>query len=165
MATPRSLFRIHRDVRFSKDKSPYKTHLGVHFRHDRARDAHAPGFYLHVEPGEVFLGVGIWRPKGPALRAIRQRIVDEPDEWVRVSRDDDFRETFALAGESLTRGPRDFDLEHPLIEDLKRKDFIGVRTVKPTFATRSDLPRALAGSYGAAEPFVRFLCAALDVPY
>ena len=55
-AGPRSLFRIHRDTRFSKDKSPYKTAVGVHFRHERAKDAHAPGFYFHVAPGEVFLG-------------------------------------------------------------------------------------------------------------
>lgn len=55
-----SLFRIFRDVRFSKDKTPYKTHAGVHFRHENAKDAHAPGLYLHLEPGEVFMGAGIW---------------------------------------------------------------------------------------------------------
>ncbi|MDH3422381.1 MAG: TIGR02453 family protein, partial [Gemmatimonadota bacterium] len=71
MATPRSLFRIYRDVRFAKDKSPYKTHIGLHFRHDRSKDAHAPGFYLHVEPKQAFIGVGIWHPDGPALRSIR----------------------------------------------------------------------------------------------
>lgn len=164
-ATPRSLFRIHRDVRFSNDKSPYKTHLGLHFRHERSKDAHAPGFYFHVEPGEVFLGVGIWRPKGPALRGIRQRIVDEPDEWIEVSRDEAFRDAFDLAGESLKRGPRDFDPDHPLIEDLKRKDFIGTRAASRDFATRPDLPEALAEAYAKAEPFMRFLCRALDVPY
>jgi uncharacterized protein (TIGR02453 family) len=152
-------------VRFSRDKSPYKTHVGVHFRHERSKDAHAPGFYLHIEPGEVFLGVGIWRPKGPALRAIRERIVDEPDEWTRASREEAFRRIYELAGESLKRGPRDFDLDHPLIEDLKRKDFVAVRTVPRRFATRDDLPHALADTYGSAEPFMRFLCGALDVPY
>lgn len=164
-ATPRSLFRIHRDVRFSKDKSPYKTAAGIHFRHERARDAHAPGFYLHVAPGEVFLGTGIWHPASPALRAIRQRIVDAPDAWLEASRNEAFLDTFELSGDSLKRAPRDFDVDHPLIEDLKRKDFIGVRTVPESFATRSDLPAALASSFATAEPFMRFLCTALDVPY
>lgn len=164
MATPRSLFRIHRDVRFSKDKSPYKTHVGVHFRHERSKDAHAPGYYLHVEPGEVFIGVGIWHPPGPALRAIRERIVEEPDEWTEVSRDAAFRERFQLAGDSLKGGPRDFDNDHPLIEDLKRKDFIGVRPVDDAFAIREDLPAALREEWSAAAPFMRFLCRALDVP-
>lgn len=164
-ATPRSLFRIYRDVRFSKDKSPFKTAAGIHFRHDRSKDAHAPGFYLHVEPDNVFLGVGIWHPGGPALRAIRERIVEKPDEWRNVRRDDDFTDTFELAGDSLKRGPRDFDPDHPLIADLKRKDFIGVREVPESFVTRDDLPAALADHYRKAAPFMAFLCAALDVPY
>src|SRR4051794_18703539 len=69
-----SLFRIHRDVRFSKDKSPYKTHVGIQFRHERTRDAHAPGFYLHLEPGSVFLACGTWRPERDTLHAIRSAI-------------------------------------------------------------------------------------------
>lgn len=164
-ATPRALFRIHRDVRFSKDKAPYKTHAGIHFRHERSRDAHAPGYYLHVEPGGVFLGVGIWHPPGDALRAIRERIVEEPDRWVEVSGDGAFADTFELAGDSLKRGPRDFDLDHPLIDDLKRKDFIGVREVSDDFVTRDDLPDALADAWGRASPFMRFLCDALEVPF
>ncbi|MDX1493136.1 MAG: DUF2461 domain-containing protein [Longimicrobiales bacterium] len=164
-ATPRSLFRIYRDVRFSKDKSPFKTAAGIHFRHDRSKDAHAPGFYLHVEPDNVFLGVGIWRPGGDALRAIRERIVEKPDAWRKVSRADDFTATFELAGDSLKRGPRDFDHDHPLIDDLKRKDFVGVQEVPESFATREDLPAALADRYRHAAPFMAFLCAALDVPY
>lgn len=164
-ATPRSLFRIHRDVRFSNDKSPYKTHAGVHFRHERSKDAHAPGYYLHVEPGQVFLGVGIWHPPGDALRAIRERIVEKPDEWLGVSRAGAFTGTFELAGDSLVRGPRDFDHDHPLIDDLKRKDFIGVRSVEQRFATRDDLPEALAEAYAVASPFMGFLCDALGVPF
>lgn len=164
-ATPRALFRIHRDVRFSKDKSPYKTHAGIHFRHERSRDAHAPGYYLHVEPGEVFLGVGIWHPPGDALRAIRERIVEDPDRWMKASRDPAFADTFELAGDSLKRGPRGFDLEHPLIDDLKRKDFIGVREAGDDFVTRDDLPDALSDAWERATPFMRFLCSALEVPF
>lgn len=164
-ATPRSLFRIHRDVRFSKDKSPYKTAAGIHFRHHRSKDAHAPGFYVHVERGNVFLGLGIWRPHGDALRAIREHIVERPEVWREVTTDDDVTDTFSLDGDTLKRGPRGFDPDHPLIEDLKRKDFIGVRQVGDEFVQRPDLPGELARLYGSGAPFMRFLCDALGVPF
>lgn len=86
-----SLFRIHRDVRFSKDKSPYKTSVGIQFRHESAGNANAPGFYLHLEPGSVFLGGGVWRPDGEALARIRDRIVADPDGWTRATRSGPFR--------------------------------------------------------------------------
>ena len=70
-----SLFRIHRDVRFSADKSPYKTYTGIQFRHQRGKDAHAPGFYLHLQPRHVFAAVGSWHPDTEALAAIRSAIV------------------------------------------------------------------------------------------
>jgi uncharacterized protein (DUF2461 family) len=73
-----SLFRIYRDVRFSKDKTPYKTQAGVHFRHERSKDAHAPGFYLHLDPKEVFIGAGIWHPDKDALLQIRGALMDPP---------------------------------------------------------------------------------------
>src|SRR6266545_6313689 len=76
-----SLFRIYRDTRFSKDESPFKTNTGMHFRHERARDAHAPGFYLHLEPGGVYAGGGIWHPDTPAANRIREAIVSDPDRW------------------------------------------------------------------------------------
>lgn len=165
MATPRSLFRIHRDTRFAKDKSPYKTAIGVQFRHDHGKDAHAPGFYFHVAPGEVFLALGIWHPDAEALRMIRERIVEDGAGWKRASRGRKFAETFQLEGESLKRAPKGFDPEHPLIDDLRRKDFIGVQQVTQTFATASDLPRALAAQYRAGLPLMRFLCEALSVPF
>jgi uncharacterized protein (TIGR02453 family) len=80
-----SLFRIHRDVRFAKDKRPYKTNAGAHFRHEAARDAHAPGFYLHLEPGGVFAASGVWHPDGPALAKIRDAIAGDAGAWRRVT--------------------------------------------------------------------------------
>src|SRR3954471_13097812 len=117
-----SLFRIYRDVRFSKDKSPYKTHAGIQFRHARARDAHAPGYYLHLEPESVFMACGTWRPDRDTLHAIRTAIVAKPTRWQGIvgERGDQFE----LGGESLKRPPAGFDGDHPLIEELKRKDFI-----------------------------------------
>jgi len=165
MATPRSLFRIYRDTRFSKDKSPYKTHVGVHFRHDRSKDAHAPGYYLHVEPGGVFLGAGIWHPDASALQRIRQRIVEEPAAWKRASRAKAFTGTFEMAGDRLKRPPKGFDPDHPLIDDLKWKDYIGLAEMDDSFVTKSDLPKQLTKSFKAGTPFMRFLCDALNVPF
>jgi uncharacterized protein (TIGR02453 family) len=164
-ATPRCLYRIHRDTRFSKDKKPYKTYAGIHFRHERAKDAHAPGFYLHVEPGSVFAGVGIWHPEPDPLRRIRDHIVARPDAWKRASRAKGFTEAFELDGDRLTRPPKGFDPGHALIEDLRWKDYIGVATLDDRFVRRPTLPADLAETFAAATPFMRFLCAALDVPF
>ncbi len=164
-AGPRSLFRIHRDVRFSRDKSPYKTHAGIHFRHDASKDAHAPGFYLHVQPGSVFAGAGIWHPDGGTLRKIRTKISEEPGLWKAAARDRRFVESFELSGDRLSRPPRGFDPEHPFIEDLMRKDFIGVRELTQRFVTSPDLPDALADVFGAGKPLMRFLCKALELPF
>ena len=79
-----SLFRIHRDTRFSKDKSPYKTNVGAHFRHESFKDAYAPGFYLHLEPGACFAGLGIWRPDSKSLGGIRRLIAESPQEWTDI---------------------------------------------------------------------------------
>lgn len=165
MATPRSLFRIYRDTRFSKDKSPYKTTAGIHFRHERSKDAHAPGFYFHLEPKRVFVAMGIWHPQSSALRGIREHIVEDPTGWKRASRGKKFSEAFALEGDSLKRAPRGIDPEHPLIEDLKRKDFIGVRHVPQTFATSDDLVKELGAAFKTGAPLVRYLCAALGVRF
>ena len=165
MATPRSLFRIHRDTRFSKDKTPYKTSIGVHFRHDQSKDAHAPGFYFHASPGENFVAVGIWHPHSDALRAIREHVAEDSAGWKRAARAKKFADVFALEGESLQRAPKGFDPDHPLIDDLRRKDFIGVTHVTKSFATSADLPERLADMYRSSVPFMRFLCNALSVPF
>jgi uncharacterized protein (TIGR02453 family) len=160
-----SLFRIHRDTRFSKDKTPYKTHVGLHFRHSRAKDAHAPGFYLHLATSGSFIGLGIWHPDGPALRSIRSAIAENPSGWRQARDDEAFAATFELAGDSLKRPPRDYSPDHPLVEDLKRKDFIGVANVTRKEALASDFPRRFAEACARGAPLVRFLCKALDVPY
>ena len=164
-AGPRSLFRIHRDVRFSKDKSPYKTSVGVQFRHDAGRDAHAPGFYLHVEPGKSFVGLGMWHPDRAALRKVRERIVEKPGSWRAAMGDRRFRDAFELEGDRLERPPRGFDPEHPLIEALKWKDYIGVRPVTEAFVTDSALPDQLVSLFRVGTPFMRFLCKAVGVSF
>ena len=160
-----SLFRIHRDVRFSRDKSPYKTHVGLHFRHERAKDVHAPGFYLHLEPEGSFAGAGIWRPASGTLRKIRETIVEDPEAWKRASRDGRLRERFRLGGDSLVRGPRGFDPRHPLMEDLKRKDFIVSAPLAAKQVTSPNFLDDFTRLCAAAGGFVRYLCEAIGVPY
>lgn len=160
-----SLFRIYRDVRFSKDKSPYKTQAGVHFRHEAAKDAHAPGFYLHLEPSDVFVGVGIWHPDSQTLGKIRDAIVDDPERWLTTKTDDDFSRTYELAGESLKRAPKGYDPDHPQIEDLKRKDFIGVMTYTETDACQPDFIDEFTDSCRKATPFMEFLTKAIGLSW
>lgn len=121
-----SLFRIHRDTRFSKDKSPYKTWAAVQFRHEAGRDAHAPCYYLHLAPDNVFVGAGIWHPDRTALDAIRARIDKHSTDW-QMAGDAILRTGWHLEGDALKRIPRGYDADHPLADDLKRKDFIAVR--------------------------------------
>jgi uncharacterized protein (TIGR02453 family) len=112
-----SMFRIHRDVRFARDKRPYKEHAACQFRHRLGRDVHAPGFYVHIAPDEVFFGGGLWMPDGPALAKIRERIASRPGDWKKIVASPGFKKTFgSIEGEQLTRPPRGFDPNHPFIE-------------------------------------------------
>ncbi|MEZ4649817.1 MAG: TIGR02453 family protein [Candidatus Eisenbacteria bacterium] len=160
-----SMFRIHRDVRFAKDKSPYKTAATAQFRHEAGKDVHAPGFYLHLEPGQCFAGAGIYHPDNPTLGRIRDRIVDDPKAWKRVRDAKPFRAVWELSGDSLVRPPRGYDPEHPFAEDLKRKDFIAVTH----FTERDVLKPGFLGEYvkmcKAAESMTRYLTEAVGLPF
>ena len=160
-----SLMRVYRDTRFSKNKTPYKTNIGIQFRHEQAKDVHAPGFYVHIDPDEVFLGVGLWRPDATALAAIRGRISDKQNEWLRARDDKAFKRHFRLGGQSLMRPPRGFDKDHPLIDDLKRKDFIAVRTMDLGEATQPRFQQKVETAFKAAVPLMQFLCKAVGTPY
>ncbi len=164
-ATGGSLFRIHRDTRFARDKRPYKTQVGIHFRHARGKDAHVPGFYVHLEPGQSFLGAGIWHPDPLTLRAIREAIVADPAAWKRARDDRAFRGRFRLGGESLRSAPRGFPADHPLIEDLRRTDFVGIAEIPRRAVLALDFPTRVASAFAAASPFVRFLCRAVKAPF
>ena len=159
-----SLFRIHRDVRFCKDKTPYKTHTGIHFRHRSAGDAHAPGFYLHLEPGTVFAAAGIWHPDTATQRRIRDAIAGDARAWKRAT-GAPFAPTYSLTGDALKRPPPGFDATHPLIEDLKRKDFVGETHLSEREVTRSGFLERYAELCRDAAPLLRFLCRAAGVPF
>lgn len=160
-----SLFRIHRDTRFSKDKTPYKTNIGIHFRHNAAKDAHAPGFYLHLERGSVFAGAGIWRPDGPTTQRLREAIVDDPDGWLGATRGKEFARRLRLDGDTLKRPPTGFDPQHPLVDDLRRKDFIALAELDERAACGDGFIDLYEGICRAAVPLQGFLCRALGLPF
>jgi uncharacterized protein (TIGR02453 family) len=160
-----SLFRIYRDVRFSKDKSPYKTHAGLHFRHEAGKTAYTPGFYLHLQPGESFVGMGIWRPDNPTLKLIRDAIVADPAGWKKAVGGKDFTARFKVAGDSLKRPPKGYDPDHPLIDVLKLKDFTAFTTLTQKQITSRGFVEEFARLCKEGAPLVRFICGALDQKY
>ena len=162
-----SMFRIYRDVRFSKNKRPYKLNAGCHFRHELAKDVHAPGFYMHFAADEVFYGGGMYLPEPDALARIRDAIVAKPAAWKTVKADKAFVKAFdALSSDhTLTRPPRGYDPNHVLIEDLKKKSFFALHPSSVKAAQSGAFAGDVAAAFKAASPLMRFLCNAQGVPY
>jgi uncharacterized protein (TIGR02453 family) len=160
-----SLMRPQRDTRFAHDKTPYKTNIGIYFRHAAGKDVHAPGLYIHLDPGEAFLGAGMWHPDPTGLAAVRARIQDKPKLWLKARDDTAFRAHFELEGESLTRVPRGVAPDHPFAADLKRKDHIGVARLEPGDLLKSNVVELVESHFRSAKPFMKFLCDALELPF
>ena len=161
-----SMFRIHRDVRFSKDKRPYKENAACQFRHAAERDAHAPGFYVHLAPGEVVFGGGIWMPPSPTLVAIRAAIRDRADDWSAAVSDGALVETFGgVAGDGLTRPPRGFTADDPHIDDIRRKTFFVMRHEPVGLAGSAAFVDEVDRTFRAAGPLMRFLTDATGQPF
>ena len=160
-----SLMRIYRDTRFSKDKSPYKTNVGIHFRHETGCDVHAPGFYFHIEPEEVFLGVGTWHPPTPALGKIRRAIDQKRSDWKRARDAQVFRRRFELTGDTLKRPPKGFDADHPMIEDLKRKDHIAICALDHDVLLQPLVVKETTAAFRASRPYMKFLCDAVGAKF
>jgi uncharacterized protein (TIGR02453 family) len=159
-----SLFRIYRDVRFSKDKSPYKTAVGIHFRHERAKDVHAPGYYLHLETAACFAACGLWMPATAQAQQVRAAIDGDQLGW-RAARQAAQAGGLALDGNSLKRPPRGYTADHPLIEDLKRKDFTVTTVLDQQTITAEEFPDHLDELWSHATPFMRFVTEALSLPF
>ena len=155
-----SLMRIYRDTRFSRDKTPYKTNVGIHFGLNAPRDFETPGYYLHLEPGEVFMGAGIWHPGADALRAVRTAIVKDPRAW-KVAKRGGLRHDEA----SLKRPPRGFDPDHPLIDDLKRLSFTSGARFSERQACAPDFPTRFVAACRREAPLMRFLARAMGLAF
>ncbi|MFV2089553.1 MAG: DUF2461 domain-containing protein [Pseudomonadales bacterium] len=160
-----SLMRVYRDTRFGKDKTPYKTNIGIQFRHELARDVHAPGFYLHIDNTGCFLAAGAWRPESAALAKIRVRIQGHPTQWKKVRDARTFSSLYELGGTSLKRPPRGYSPTDPMIEDLKRKDFIASTEFSAHDIEMAGFVKQCGGAFKKASGLMAFLCAALEVPY
>ena len=160
-----SMFRIYRDTRFSKDKTPYKTHAGVQFRHRAGKDAHAPGFYVHLAPEGVFFGGGVWLPPNPVLNRIRDYIVDNANAWGRIRNSKKVLGSGGIRGDSLKRPPRGFDAEHPQIEDLKKKSFYVATEVSAAASLRPDFADQVTDGFKLAAPMMHFITDALELPF
>ncbi len=158
-----SLFRIYRDTRFSRDKTPYKTHAGITFRHTDGKDVHGPIFYLHLEPGSVFTAAGMWHPDADSLGKIRDAITAHPGRWKRVlaARAFDLDE----GHDRLKRPPRGYDPDDPFIEDLKRKSFTSSTTFSQKEACASDFLARFATSCRQKTPLMEFLTNAVGLPW
>ncbi|MBW8822757.1 MAG: DUF2461 domain-containing protein [Xanthomonadales bacterium] len=161
-----SLFRIHRDTRFSNDKSPYKGWQGARLYHERRNELPAPSFYLHLQPGSCFVGAGIWHPQPPTQRKIRQFIVDNPNGWKAAAHAPAIRKRFDLeSDEMLTRVPTGFPKDFAYADDLRHRNFVMVRALDDADMTSPGLVKLLARDFATLAPFVDYLCAALDLEF
>ena len=163
-----SLMRPYRDVRFSKDKTPYKTNVGIQFRHESGKDIHAPGFYLHLEPKACFAGVGLWHPETAVARRIREAIHDNPDGWKKAAKGKAFTDVWDTTqddDEMLKRVPREFDPDHPYSDDLRMKSFIAGARITQTTVTSGEFAAELGGMFSKAGRFTGFLCEAVGLPF
>lgn len=160
-----SLFRIHRDTRFSNNKLPYKTWQGARFFHERRHEIAAPSFYVHIQPGDCFAGGGMWHPEPDDLKRIRGFIADNPAAWKKATHSKAFRERFEFWGESLSRPPRGFDAAHELIEDLKRKDFAVGENFDEALACSDALLPWTVATFKRVAPMIDYLCAAQELEF
>jgi uncharacterized protein (TIGR02453 family) len=160
-----SLMRVHRDVRFSKEKTPYKTNIGIHFRHEAGKDVHAPGLYVHVEPDSCFVGAGVWHPDAPALQRIRAYIDEHREAWQAVVDDPALTARFGRMGDALSRAPRGYPADHPLLAELKRKDHVVSTDLAREALLSPDLPAELEGLFEISAPYTAALCVAIGLPF
>jgi uncharacterized protein (TIGR02453 family) len=167
----RSVFRIHRDVRFSRDKSPYKTNAACWFFHRDAgkgvgREAHGgAGFYFQIAPGECFLGAGLWMPPPPGLARVRERLSEESSAFEKIVLAPAFRRRFgSLDPEAmLTRVPRGYAADHPAARWLRFRSFTAGRPLTERDIASSRLVTILAGDFERLTPLVRWLNGALGL--
>jgi uncharacterized protein (TIGR02453 family) len=159
----KSIFRIYRDTRFSNNKTPYKTNIAAYFQaRGKKSPAERPGLYLGVEPGEIFIGGGLYMPSGDQLKAIRSSLANNPDEYLAMIGNPSFKKMFGeVMGDKLVKAPLGYPKDHPMIVHLRLKQFfVGVELddedcLKPRFA------ETVAKVFAKTMPFVRWLEQAL----
>lgn len=152
------IFRIYRDVRFSKDKTPYKAHFSAAFGIKGKKDA-GGGFYLHLKPGEAFAGGGMWMPQGEMLKAIRQEIDYNFDEFKKIINGAAFKKTFGKLSEEdkLKKMPQGYDETNPAADYLKLKSFVASGKIDDKELTGKTLTNTIVKTFSTLKPLVDFL--------
>lgn len=159
-----SLMRVQRDTRFSHNKLPYKTNIGIQFRHFLGKDIHAPGLYLHIANDECFIAAGIWHPEGKALNAIRHCIDENPNAYKKALATLT-NAGFEMTGDRLQRPPKGYDKTHPLLEELKRKDFIAFKAIEREAILQPDFADYVVNQWQHTQDLMHYLCFALELDY
>lgn len=160
----RSIFRIHRDVRFSKNKAPYKTNIAASFElRGKKQSFETPGLYVSIEPGSVFVGGGMYMPYGDQLKAIRKSIIEKPEEFLAVVEDKRFKKIFGgIMGEKLVKAPMGIAKDHPMIEHLRHKQFfVGKEWDDESLVYSKKFVDTTASLFVDTMPLIRWLMKAI----
>ncbi len=155
-------FRINRDVRFSKNKAPYKSNMAAYFNKEGKKGL-GSGYYLHIEPGKSFAAGGIWMPEPAVLAGIRQEIDYSFADWKKIVESKAFKKIFSegIKGDTLTRPPKGYDEANPAIEYLKMKSFIVSRSFSDGEVQHKDFSKNVSGTFEAMKPLIYFLNTAI----
>ncbi len=156
------IFRVNRDIRFSKDKSPYKTHFGAAIM-EGGRKSPNPTYYLHIEPGKSFVAGGIYLPESEILKKVRQEIDYNPTELKNVVEGDDFKKAFgAITGEQLKTAPKGYPKDHPNIELLRHKSFLITHDLTDKKVLASNFEKTVLGLFKLMHPFNQYFAVAMS---
>ena len=159
----KALMRIYRDVRFSKNKDPYKLNYGIAFD-VKGYGPHTPSYYLHIQPGSCFFGVGFWQPESQVLKMIREEIDYNASEFVSIITAKDFTDTYKLSQEDkLKKAPKGYEIDHPQIELLKLKSMIAIYKIEDREFFEPTIVNKLKTAFEIIQPFVLFLRKATTV--
>lgn len=158
------IFRINRDVRFSKDKRPYKNNMAAYFNRAGKKGTGA-GYYVHIEPGQSFIAAGVWMPEGEGLSKIRQEIDYNFDEWKKIIGNINFKKQFQNSidkSNSLVRPPKGYDENNAALEFLKLKSFVAMKQISDVELKSKTFLGDLTKSFKAVKPLIDFINRSLD---
>ncbi|RZK49981.1 MAG: DUF2461 domain-containing protein [Pedobacter sp.] len=157
-ASPKKiLMRIYRDVRFSKNKDPYKLNYGLAFD-VRNYGPRTPSYYIHIAPGNCFMGIGFWQPEAEVLKQVREEIDYNADKFLSIINAPEFKQFFSLSQEDkLKTAPKGYEKDHSLIEYLRLKSFIAIMPIAETEFLNEAIVEKLKTAFQNIQPFVLFL--------
>lgn len=150
------LFRIYRDTRFSKDKTPYKINFGAHIIKGGKKTGYA-GYYIHVEPGDCFLAGGLYHPSSDRLSRVRKKISKQGKQFLKIINARVFKDTLEIWGDQLKTCPKDFSKDDPMVEYLRYKDLVVLHGVPDNKFLSKDFDKYSAGVFRAMVPFNKFM--------